>query len=139
MDKIVADANYPFRIMSQIASAEALAAVLIAVIGLYGFLSYMVQSYRREIGIRMAMGASSTAIIRLIMWQGGTLALPGVGLGLLLSWWTTKLFPTFLSDAALSRPSALLLIAVIALFGAALGTLIPAIKAGKMEIYTGIK
>ena len=139
MDKIVADMNYPFRVMSQIASVEALAAVLVAVIGLYGFLSYMVQSYRREIGIRLALGASPFDMVRMIMRQGGVLALPGVGLGLLLSWWTTKLFPTFLSDAALSRPSALLLIAVIALVGAALGTLIPAIKAGRMEIYTGMK
>ena len=139
MKEIVADANRPFRVMSRIAGAEALAAVLIGVVGLYGFLSYMVQSYRREISIRMALGATRLNIVGLIMWRGGALGLPGVGLGLLLSWWTAKFFPAYLSDAALTQSLGLLLIVAIALGSVALGSLIPAIRAGQIEIYTGTK
>jgi len=139
MKEIVADANRPFRVMSQIAGVQALAAVLIGVIGLYGFLSYMVQSYRREISIRRALGATRLNIIGLIMRRGGVLALPGVGLGLLLAWWTAKLFPAYVSGAALTQSTGLSLIVAIALGGAVLGALIPAIRASRIEIYTGTK
>lgn len=139
MKEIVADANRPFRVMSQIAGVQALAAVLIGVIGLYGFLSYMVQSYRREISIRMALGATRLNIVGLIMWRGCALALPGAGLGLLLAWWTAKLFPSYLSDAALTQTPGLLLIAAIVLGSVFFGALIPAIRASRIEIYTGTK
>ena len=139
MKEIVAAANRPFRAMSRLAGAEALVAVLIGVIGLYGFLSYMVQSNHRGISIRMAIGATRANIIGMIMRQGGALALPGLGIGLLIAWWTARLLPAFLSNAALTQPLGLLLIAAIALGSVALGALIPAIRASRIEIYPGTK
>jgi ABC-type antimicrobial peptide transport system permease subunit len=57
----------------------------LASIGLYGIMAYSVNQRRREIGIRMAMGAGQASVLRLILRQGMTLVVSGVALGLILS------------------------------------------------------
>ena len=60
-------------------------AVLLASIGLYGVMAYMVASRRNEIGIRLALGADRTSIIRMMMREAFLLVAVGLGLGALLS------------------------------------------------------
>ncbi|HKC53900.1 MAG TPA: FtsX-like permease family protein, partial [Burkholderiales bacterium] len=56
-----------------------------ASIGLYGIMAYAVNQRRREIGIRMVLGAGQSSVLSLILRQGMTLVISGVGLGLILS------------------------------------------------------
>lgn len=58
------------------------AAMLLAVVGVHGVLSYAVSQRTREIGIRIALGASATGVQRLVVWQGARLTLLGVAIGL---------------------------------------------------------
>ena len=57
----------------------------LASIGLYGIMAYAANQRRREIGIRMALGAGQSSVLSLILRQGMTLVISGVGLGLILS------------------------------------------------------
>src|SRR6185369_1645519 len=66
-------------------------ALLIAIIGLYGILSYSVTERTREMGIRMALGAQSGSVLRLVIKQGLRLATIGVVIGLIGAWSLTRL------------------------------------------------
>ncbi|HEY6347621.1 MAG TPA: ABC transporter permease [Bryobacteraceae bacterium] len=65
--------------------------LLLALVGLYGLLAYEVSSRRREIGVRMALGARAGGVVRMILRQGVALAVCGVGAGVSLDWGAAKL------------------------------------------------
>jgi ABC-type antimicrobial peptide transport system permease subunit len=71
-------------------------ALVLAAVGLYGVMSYAVSRRRREIGIRMAMGARAGAVERLIVREGMTLAAIAVLLGWPAAWMLSKLASSFL-------------------------------------------
>jgi macrolide transport system ATP-binding/permease protein len=95
----------------------------LATIGLYGIMAYSVNQRRREIGIRMALGAGQASVLSLILRQGMTLVICGVGLGLMLSMLLGRALSRFLYGVgAIDLPSLtgasliLLLVAVIACY-----------------------
>jgi predicted permease len=108
-------------------------AFLLAVVGVYGLLSYTVTRRTSEIGVRMALGASRGTIARLVIRQGGVLVLIGVTLGLLGSLLATRVLQSMLYQTRTSDPSALL--AVVAGFAAAalLGCYLPARRASQVD------
>jgi len=71
-------------------------AVAMVIAGLYGVLSQLVSYRRREIGIRMALGATRPSVAQLILRQGSILIGAGLGVGLLLAFATTRLIERFL-------------------------------------------
>jgi len=71
-------------------------ALLLAAIGIYGFFAYTVQQRRREIGIRLALGAQSSDVRNMVMFQGIRLALIGIGFGILSSLALTRVIAGFL-------------------------------------------
>jgi ABC-type antimicrobial peptide transport system permease subunit len=66
-------------------TAFALASLLLAGIGVYGIIAYTVRQRTREIGVRMALGASARQIVRMIVSEGLTLAAFGIGIGVTIS------------------------------------------------------
>src|SRR5207253_5685505 len=71
-------------------------ALLLATIGVYGVLSYTVAQRKKEIGIRLAVGAQRGTILRLILGDSGIVLFFGCCAGILLALWTTKLVATLL-------------------------------------------
>jgi ABC-type antimicrobial peptide transport system permease subunit len=95
--------------------------LVLAIVGLYGVMSYAVSRRTREIGIRMAMGARPGTVERLILWQGMVLTLIAVALGWPAAWMLSRLAASFLygiqpHDAFTFAvvPPTLLLIALVA-------------------------
>jgi putative ABC transport system permease protein len=85
-------------------SIFAAVALVLAVVGIYGMVSYAVSQRNREIGIRMALGATPYRIFRLILGEALRLALVGVGLGLLLSFALTRLMASLLFGVDATDP-----------------------------------
>ncbi|MBA2304008.1 MAG: FtsX-like permease family protein [Acidobacteria bacterium] len=82
LSDVTALGTIPQRIAAALAGTLGIVGLLLAAIGIYGVTSYAVNRRRREIGIRIALGAERRDVLRLILKQGVILAAVGVGIGL---------------------------------------------------------
>ena len=104
-------------------------ALLLAAAGLYGVLSAIVSQYRREIGVRMALGAAWTDILRLVVGRGLVVSAVGVAAGLVVVLGGSRLLQRFLFSVAPTDPLALGAAALLMLAIAAIACYIPARRA----------
>ncbi len=108
-------------------------ALLLAIIGLYGTLSYGVARRRNEIGIRLALGAGRERVMRMVVSEAGRLVLLGTVVGLLLALATTRFVASFLYGLEAADPAMLGLSACV-LGGAAMAAaLVPAWRASRLD------
>jgi predicted permease len=107
--------------------------LLLAVIGVYGVMSYTVAQHTREIGIRMALGARPRSILKLIMGRGAVLVSIGVVVGVLASFGLTRFIENMLFGVTPTDP--LTFIAIVTILGgvALLACLIPAQRAMRVD------
>ncbi len=108
-------------------------ALLLSAIGIYGVLAYSVTQRTHEIGIRAALGASSTEILRLILRQGIRLTLPGIALGLIAAFALTRLAKTLLFEVGATDPLTFGVVTLLLLGVALLACWIPARKAAHVD------
>jgi putative ABC transport system permease protein len=107
------------RLMATLSGAFGLLAALLATLGLYGVISYMVARRRNEIGVRIALGADRARVIRLVLREAALLLVVGLGVGAVLALWAGRTAATLLfglqpHDAA-TMIGAMVLLAVVAL------------------------
>jgi len=108
-------------------------ALLLAVVGVYGVLSYSVNQQTREIGIRMAMGAQSGRILRLVVGQGMRLAIVGLILGTLIALASTRVLSSLLFGVSAQDPLIFGGVSLILATAAILACYIPARRATKVN------
>ncbi|HEV3058830.1 MAG TPA: ABC transporter permease [Vicinamibacterales bacterium] len=104
MDDVFADAIGRPRLLAQLLGIFAGLALLLAAIGAYGVLSYMVTERRREIGIRMALGANRASVLRMVLRQGLSLTAIGVAAGLAVAFAMNRVLSSLLFGVGPSDP-----------------------------------
>src|SRR5215216_1829373 len=107
--------------------------LLLAVIGVYGVMSYTVAQHTREIGIRMALGAQPATILKLIIGRGLVLVSAGVGIGVLASFGLTRFIEHMLFGVTPTDPLTFVMIVFLLGLVALLACLIPALRAMRVD------
>lgn len=108
-------------------------AAILAAIGIYGVMAYAVSQRTREIGIRMALGASGTNVARLIVRQGLVLITAGIVLGLAGAFGLTRFLTNFLWNVSATDPTTFALVAAGLIFVAIAACVIPTRRAIRVE------
>jgi predicted permease len=133
MDQRVAESLARRRFFAVLLTLFAGFALALATIGIYGVMAYLVSQGAREIGIRMALGATQQQILRLVVRQGLTLALAGVGLGLGIAFACSRLVSGFLFGVRSTDPLTFAAIALLLALVASLASYIPARRAARVD------
>lgn len=133
MDDAVAAAVLPARIGAAATGALGGVAVLLAMIGVYGLVSFAVTQRTREIGVRKALGASSRDVVRLIVGSSATLCAAGLVPGLALGALGASALGGFLAGVSSIDPLTLVGVSVVILGAAVAASLVPSLRAARQD------
>lgn len=133
MEDVIATDTQDARMQTLLLGAFALLALVLATVGLYGVMSYVVTQRTREIGIRMAIGARRADVLRLILKQGIVLTLSGVALGLLMALALTRLLSSLLYAVGSTDPVTFASVAVLLGLVALAAYYIPGLRATRID------
>jgi hypothetical protein len=121
------------RVIMFVFSLFAVLALVLAIVGLYGVMSYSVAQRTREIGVRMALGALASDVQRLVVAQGLRLCLIGLVIGLLAALSLTQVMASQLYDVTATDPLTFGGLSLLLLAVAALAALLPARRATRID------
>ena len=130
---IVADTSASRRLAVTLLGSFAILALLLAAVGIYGVISYLVTQRRQELGIRIALGASRSDILKLVLKYGSILSLTGVALGLVASFGLTHLLSSLLFGVKWNDPLTFLTVAALLVGVALLACFLPARRATQVD------
>jgi predicted permease len=139
LEQIVAGDTAPRRVQVGVLGAFAAVAFVLAAIGIYGLLSFAVSQRITEIGVRVALGASRGDILRLVLRQVTVLALVGTVLGIGLALAAGRSLSALLAGVAPTDPATMLAAAALALIMTLVGSLLPAIRALRVDPATALR
>ena len=127
------------RFNTALVGAFAAIALVLAVTGVYSMLAFMVVERRRELAVRLALGAGPRDIVGLLLGGGLTLTALGTALGVLAAVAVTRLMRSLLFDVAPTDPSTFAAAAVVLLAAAAVASYLPARRAGRLDPLTVLR
>ena len=133
MEEVFADAVERPRLLATLLSTFAALALLLAAVGTYGILSYIVAERRQEIGIRMALGADRRRVLAMVLRQGLTLTVIGLVAGFAGSFLLNKVLASLLFNVRPTDPVTLSAVGGIITLAALAATLVPARSATRVD------
>ena len=129
----VSDLVAPQRFSTLLLASFATISALLSAIGIYGVISYTVSQSRREIGVRMALGAQRRDVLKLVVRQGMLLTIAGVFLGLVGSYASTRLMTTLLFEVKPTDSLTYVVVSIALLVIAFIACYIPARRATRID------
>jgi ABC-type antimicrobial peptide transport system permease subunit len=139
MDDVVGAAVAEPRFMTMLLGVFAGLALLLAAIGTYGVLSYLVSERYQEIGIRMALGADRRSILGLVLQRGLWLSGLGLGLGLGASFMLTRVMASLLFNVSPTDPATLVTVSAVIAGVALTACLVPALRATRISPLSALR
>ena len=133
METMIADTLAERRFSMLLLGTFAGIALLLATIGIYGVISYLVSQRTREVGIRLALGARTEDVLKLVVGRGALLALGGVAIGLLGALAATQALSKMLFGVKATDPLTYVAVAFLLAFVAALASYLPARRAAAID------
>jgi len=133
LEQVIAESLGERRFQTTLLTAFGLIALLLASVGIYGVVAYTVAQRSREIGIRMALGAQKSSVLRMVMGSALRLALLGVGIGLAGAFAVTAALRNTLYQVSATDPLTFTAVSVLLLGIAALASWAPARRATRVD------
>ncbi len=139
METVVADGLISLRLIMFLLLMMAGLALILALLGIYGVLSNLVTQRRREIGVRMALGARRWDVLKMVLQQGLSPVLLGIGAGIMLSLGITRILSNQLYGVTPTDPATFALVSMLMIAAASLACVIPAGKAAHVDPLVTLK
>jgi len=133
LDDILAEQLASRRVTADVVGGFAVAAVALAVLGLYGLMAVTVAGRVREVGVRLALGASPGQVARVVIVESLGYAAVGVGAGVILALGVGRLVEHLLVDVSASDPGTLAAVALVLLVAAVAAAVVPALRAARID------
>jgi putative ABC transport system permease protein len=121
------------RFNTLLVGAFAAIALLLASMGVYSVMAYLVAQRTREIGIRIALGAAQSSVVGLVIARGMVLVAGGLAIGLVVSSWVGKLMSTMLYETSPIDPLTYLSVSAVLALAAVTACAVPAVRATRID------
>jgi ABC-type antimicrobial peptide transport system permease subunit len=133
MDSIISDSLASQRFSMAVLGVFAMLALALASVGIYGVISYLVGQRTQEIGIRVALGANRSDVLRMVLGDGMKMTLIGVGIGLAAALGLTRLMASLLFGVSATDPLTFAAVAMLLSVVALAACYIPARRAMRVD------
>jgi ABC-type antimicrobial peptide transport system permease subunit len=134
-DEVLADRRLPMTLMT----VFAMLALLLAAVGVYGVMSFVVTARTREFGVRMALGAPQSAVLQLVVRQGLATVAVGLALGIVGAAWATRALVGFLVGVRPLDPLTFAAVPAVLLAVALLACWLPAQRATRVDPISALR
>ena len=138
-DEVIATATRTSSLLSWLSVLFGLLAGVLAVVGIYGLMSYTVAQRERELAVRAAVGASRQSLIALIVREGLVLSVAGISAGVLIAWATSGVIASLLFEVTATDATVFALAAAGLAAVAFAGYAVPALRASRVEPVTALR
>lgn len=139
MDKLISESAAGHRFRMFLISLFGFTSLIMAMVGIYGVISYSVSQRTQEIGIRMALGAMPKDVLKLILRKGVSFSLVGISIGLAGSFFISRLMKSLLFGVSPTNFLTYLMVSAVLLVMAMLACYIPARRAARVNPLTALK
>jgi putative ABC transport system permease protein len=133
MSSLVSESTAKQRFSASLMTAFALVGSLLAVLGVYGVLSYTVTNRSREIGIRMALGAQESGVLRLFVRQGLIVTVAGIAIGIAGALVLSRVMSNLVFEISSADPLTFTVVPVVLFLVAGVACVVPARRASRVD------